>query len=560
MALKKVFLMIAGVFVVIFAGLAVLTVIMVQNRQGLVRSQQVRYESFLRANELKFSSDELTRLARTYVVTGDGKYEKEYWDILDVRNGKKPRPDGRSIPLRALMQDLGFTAAEFAKLKEAEDNSNSLVTTETIAMNAVKGLFDDGTGKYTKKGSPDMEMARRIMHDVKYHSDKALIMKPIDEFFTMLDERTERAVKFYSGHGYLYLSLILGMVILALCMLLVSYLVIQRKVLRQMGGEPAFIADIARRISEGDLTVEFTSSGREETGVFAAMRTMAERLKGIVAAIKEASERVASGSEELSAGSEQITRTIAGQVGMSQQIATSSSEMSQTVVDIARNASNIASSATVAADTAKEGGSIVDKAVGEVKAIARTVSDSARTVGMLGDKSRQIGEIVGVIKDIADQTNLLALNAAIEAARAGEQGRGFAVVADEVRKLAERTARATSEIGGMIKGIQDEVEGAVDAMEAATRQVEVGVEYSTQAGDALGKIVRSVDDLHSMVQQIASATEQMSTVSDQINGDIESVASGTREMSSGSAQIAQSSSDLARLAGNLRNVVGQFTV
>ncbi|MFO0753499.1 MAG: methyl-accepting chemotaxis protein [Thermodesulfovibrionales bacterium] len=560
MSLKKMFTIIAAGFVILFAGLAVVTVFMLLNRQELVRSQQVRYESFLRANELKFSSDELTRLARTYVVTGDGAYEKEYWNILDVRNGKKPRPDGRTAALKTLMQELGFTSAEFAKLKEAEDNSNALVTTETIAMNAVKGLFNDGTGKYTKRGSPDMEMARRIMFDAKYHGDKAIIMKPIDEFFSLLDERTKGTVASSARKGYLYLALSLGMLVLALCMLFASYLIIQRKVLRQMGGEPAFIAEIARRISEGDLTVTLAASGKKDTGVFAAMKTMTERLKGIVADIKEASERVAAGSEELSSSSEQITRTIAGQAGMSQQIATSSSEMSQTVVDIARNASNIAASATAAADTAKEGGRIVDKAVGEVKAIAQTVSDSARTVGMLGDKSRQIGEIIGVIKDIADQTNLLALNAAIEAARAGEQGRGFAVVADEVRKLAERTARATSEIGGMIKGIQDEVEGAVDAMEAATRQVEVGVEYSTQAGGALGKIVRSVDELHSMVQQIASATEQMSTVSDQINGDIENVASGTRDMSSGSAQIAQSSSDLARLAGNLRSVVGQFKV
>ncbi len=173
-------------------------------------------------------------------------------------------------------------------------------------------------------------------------------------------------------------------------------------------------------------------------------------------------------------------------------------------------------------------------------------------------RQKNIGEIVSVIKDIADQTNLLALNAAIEAARAGEQGRGFAVVADEVRKLAERTSKATSEIGSMIGAIQDEVQKAVASMNEGTKRVEIGVEYSSNAGEALKNIVRSVDNLQSMVQQIASATEEMSTVSEQISSDIETIANVSKETSAGSEQIAQSSSDLARLASKLSDLVRQF--
>ncbi len=349
---------------------------------------------------------------------------------------------------------------------------------------------------------------------------------------------------------FIIVSLILGVSIA---------LFITTDLMRQLGGEPGYIADIAKNISEGNLTVKMESRGKE-VGVFAAMKNMTERLKGIVADVKSTADNVASASQQLSASSEQMSRGTLEQSGRASQIATSSSEMSQTVVDIARNASNIASAATDATKTAQDGGVIVSKSVDEVKAIADTVSETAKMVSSLGERSKQIGEIVSVINDIADQTNLLALNAAIEAARAGEQGRGFAVVADEVRKLAERTAKATSEIGDMIKAIQDEVEKAVASMNDGTERVNIGVELSTQAGKALHGIVKSVDELHCMVQQIASATEEMSTVSETISGDIETIASVSKETSTSSEQIAQASNDLARLASNLQGIVGQFKV
>ncbi|MCL4536000.1 MAG: methyl-accepting chemotaxis protein [Nitrospirae bacterium] len=317
----------------------------------------------------------------------------------------------------------------------------------------------------------------------------------------------------------------------------------------------------ANRLADNDLTVNIEVNSKDETGqLLAAMKNMVEKLKKIMADVKSTADSVASASNQLSASSEQMSRGVSEQSGRASQIATSSSEMSQTVIDIAKNASNIASATTDATKTAQDGGDIVNKSVEEVKAIADTVSETARMVSSLGERSKQIGEIVSVINDIADQTNLLALNAAIEAARAGEQGRGFAVVADEVRKLAERTAKATSEIGDMIKAIQDEVEKAVTSMNEGTERVNVGVELSTQAGNALHDIVKSVNDLQTMVQQIASATEEMSTVSETISGDIETIASVSKETSAGSEQIAQASSDLARLASNLQGIVGQFKV
>jgi len=319
--------------------------------------------------------------------------------------------------------------------------------------------------------------------------------------------------------------------------------------------------DVSNSIANGDLTVKIESDSNDETGqLLNSMKNMVANLKKLIAGIKETSSNMASASEQLSASSEEMSKGVISQSDRSTQIASAAHEMAQTVVEIARNASSIAVSASGTANIAKEGEHIVDKSVSEVKDIAATVSESSKVMVSLGERSRQIGDIIRVISEIADQTNLLALNAAIEAARAGEQGKGFAVVADEVRKLAERTAKATSEIGSMIGAIQDEVQKSVTSMAEVSKMVGTGVDFSTQTGEALHKIVSSVSELQMMVQQIASATEEMSATSEQISGDIMAVANVSKETSTESEQIAGASSDVARLASKLLEMGGQFKV
>jgi methyl-accepting chemotaxis protein len=317
--------------------------------------------------------------------------------------------------------------------------------------------------------------------------------------------------------------------------------------------------EIANRLAGGDLTATFTGEGRDEMGqLLGAMRHMAERWRHVIGQVKTAADSMTSASHQLSTGADQMSKGSSVQAERASLVATSSEEMSQKVLDVAKNTGSISESAKATAKTARDGETVVNRAVSEVKEIAHTVNDSAGFVKSLGDRSNQIGEIVGVINDIADQTNLLALNAAIEAARAGEQGRGFAVVADEVRKLAERTAGATSEIGTMIKAIQGEVAKAVEVMAHATSKVDEGVKFSEEAGHSLGIIVKSVDGLQTMVQQIASAAEEMSTTSEQISRDIEQIATVSRETSGSSEQTARASTELAELSINLQGIVGEF--
>jgi methyl-accepting chemotaxis protein len=335
-----------------------------------------------------------------------------------------------------------------------------------------------------------------------------------------------------------------------------SQLVI-RKILQPLRDAAALTAKVA----EGDLTVHCEARGTDEIGqVVSSMCKMINNLKQLMGDIKSSADAIASGAKQLRSSSDKIANNMSSETSQSTQIATSTEEMTQTVMDIAKNSSNIAASSQEAAQTAREGEEVVKRSVTETQMIAKAVSESSGMMIVLGERSKEIGAIVEVINDIADQTNLLALNAAIEAARAGEQGRGFAVVADEVRKLAERTAKSTAQISEMIGAIQAEIDKTVNSMQTATQRVEQGVTLSQEAGSSLSTIVRNVNDLQGMVQQIASATEEMSSVSEQISNDINAIATETRDISDSVSKIVDASGDMEQLAIKLQGLTAKFKI
>ena len=232
--------------------------------------------------------------------------------------------------------------------------------------------------------------------------------------------------------------------------------------------------------------------------------------------------------------------------------------MSAKIVESSQNAAFATESARNAAEVAGEGGYVVQQTIEGMKAISESVKASAATIVELGKRSDEIGEIISVIDDIADQTNLLALNAAIEAARAGEQGRGFAVVADEVRKLAERTTRATAEIASMIKSIQEDTSGAVSSMEEGTIQVESGMAFAVKAGDSLKSIVSVVNVVQDMIEQIATASDEQSTAAEQISNNVSKIASVTKLSAQSAEQMATTAEELNRQTEALNELVGRF--
>jgi methyl-accepting chemotaxis protein len=232
--------------------------------------------------------------------------------------------------------------------------------------------------------------------------------------------------------------------------------------------------------------------------------------------------------------------------------------MAATSSDIAHNCHSAANDSTLANSAAESGSKVVEETVNIMNRIADRVRDTALTVETLGTRSEQIGDIIGTIEDIADQTNLLALNAAIEAARAGEQGRGFAVVADEVRALAERTTRATREIGEMIKTIQSETKGAVAAMNEGVREVKLGTGEAARSGEALRHILEQIGCVTMQVNQIATAAEEQTATTHEITNNVAMITDVVQQTAQGAHETAAAAAQLSREAENLQKLVGQF--
>lgn len=312
-------------------------------------------------------------------------------------------------------------------------------------------------------------------------------------------------------------------------------------------------------VAAGDLTKDITGDyqGAYDEIKKATTATI-DRLNNLVSQVASATSQIASSTQQLSATSEEMAAGAEEQTSQTSQVATSVEEMSATVQEVAKNAKNASTSSEEAGKTAEEGGEIVSQTVGEMEKIAKSVSELQVVIQGLNKNSEKIGDIVGVIDDVADQTNLLALNAAIEAARAGEQGRGFAVVADEVRKLAERTTSSTKEIADMVKSIQGDTSQAVSSMEEAGKEVKEGVGVAGKAGDALKKIVDMSQGVSQIVQQIATAAEQQAAASEEISSNVESIASVSKQSASGAQQTSSAAQELSSLTDNLQSLVDQF--
>lgn len=351
-------------------------------------------------------------------------------------------------------------------------------------------------------------------------------------------------------------GLMAGMVVI---IMLVTYFLLRNIVLKPLARMSEISKDIAK--GEGDLTKRVPCEGNDEIAHMGGyFNEFIEKLQQMIKKVAHVTDKVASASVELSATAEEISKGTDTLTSRASQTAAAVEEMNATVGQVAQNSGKAASLAQDTVKTAQDGGTVVSSTISGMQQLSDAVTNSATIISELGKSSDQIGEIVRTIEDIADQTNLLALNAAIEAARAGEQGRGFAVVADEVRKLAERTTKATKEIGDMIRQIQHDTRGAVDSMQQGTQKVTAGVDLVNKTGEALSQIVRMVSESADMIRQIAVASEEQSVATQQIASDIEQVAKVTKESSSGAHESAKASQDLSQLAVELQGIVGGFKI
>jgi methyl-accepting chemotaxis protein len=323
----------------------------------------------------------------------------------------------------------------------------------------------------------------------------------------------------------------------------------------------ASVEIVADALAKGDLSGRVDYKSKDEIGhIASAFNRMADKFSTAITQVKESISQLAAAAEETSVVNAQTTTGINQQQMETSQVASAITEMNSTVHEVARSAVSAAEAAKEADNTFIEGKRVVDRIIEAIGELAGEVEKSSDVIRELENESVNIGSVLDVIKGIAEQTNLLALNAAIEAARAGEQGRGFAVVADEVRTLAGRTQQSTQEIEEMINRLQSGANRAVQVMEVGKQKSLHGVEQATAAAEALNTINQAVERINTMNTQIASAAEEQSAVTEEINRNIVNINEVAEQTSEGSKQAAQASDDLARLAEQLKKLVGQFTV
>lgn len=385
----------------------------------------------------------------------------------------------------------------------------------SATLNDVTALIENGTGK-------------RYMDSIRAKLDEF-----ISEEQGLIEARTLEANDIASTT--IMLSIVSAL-LSAFIVAIFSFFII-RNVQQQVGGEPEQMADISRRVADGDLTMVLSNAG-SETGIYAAMRDMTERLRTMLTKISEAAHSQSAAAEELAAITEQTSQNVREQQRSTDQVAAAIEQMQATAAEVANSTTGAAESAEQARKLVDVGNQKAEEAAGEIQQLSVNLNDTSHVIEELANSAQSISNILDVIKGIAAQTNLLALNAAIEAARAGEQGRGFAVVADEVRSLAQNTQNSTSEIEAMIIKVQDGAKASVLSMTSGQEQAESIVGQTLEMKNALSDIKDAVHNITDMTTQIASAAEEQSVTAAEVSQRAVEIREQSEQTGSGAQQIA----------------------
>ena len=354
-------------------------------------------------------------------------------------------------------------------------------------------------------------------------------------------------------------ALVLGSISAVLLTVLIVFgWMVGNSVIKQLGGEPKLATEVMQRVAAGDLTAD--TGNAPQGSLLGALGGMVSSLRQMVSEINNDANQLVSNAEQIATASDEVAKAAEHQADATSAMAAAIEQLTVSSNHISDSARETSHDSSEAVELSGQGAGRVEQAAQAIQQISSTVSDASDRIRALEERAKQISSIANVIKDIAGQTNLLALNAAIEAARAGEQGRGFAVVADEVRKLAERTSLATTEIEQMITGIQADTVGAVDAMGTALPEVEQGVQLAASASESLRAIEEGARRTLERVGEVADATLEQSAASTSIAQRVEQIANMVEETTATIRGTAENAHELEKIANNLKAMIGRFRI
>jgi methyl-accepting chemotaxis protein len=434
--------------------------------------------------------------------------------------------------------DQALTQAEQLKTTVKDEGYQTVLNEVTGHI----GSFSEKLAEYTGLLAQEKTVYEQL------HQRAAQVMERVDQAYVAEDHSMQAELKKNS-------LLIIGSSALALLVGLIAALVITRLIVAPLRS----VIRVAQQIAAGDLSATVEVTRRDEIGqLMQAMQQMGAGLSSIVSGLQAGIEQLASSAQSLSAVTEQTNLEVSSQKEETEQVATAMNQMTATVHDVARNAEEAAQAAQTADGKVESGQQVVRQSMARIEQLADSASSASSSIESLSAEIQNIGTVLSVIKSVAEQTNLLALNAAIEAARAGEQGRGFAVVADEVRALAKRTQQSTEEIERLVSALRAAAQSSVQQIQSSGELVKLAVSDALQTESALGSIAAAVSLIQQMNQQIAAAAEEQSSVAEEINRSVTSIRASADQSSLAMQGNAASSIELAQLGIELKGMVGHF--